>query len=548
MELSDNAMIVLKSRYLKRDSDGKIVETPKQMFRRVANAIADTEEEAADYYGMMEELMFLPNSPTLMNAGDDKGTLSACFVMGLEDSMEGIMNTAKETAMVQKYGGGTGFSLSKLRPKGSPISTTHGKACGPIAVLRHLSSVSRLVTQGGRRDGANMAVMNVHHPDILEFIECKKVEGDIHNFNISVGVTDEFMQSVLEGRTYNTYFNHKVYQELDAGMVFDMIVGNAWNNGEPGIIFIDEVNRNSLTEYLGPITATNPCGEQPLLPYESCNLGSINLSKFVKSGSLDLLQLDRVTRLAVRFLDSVIDKNVYAVHAIEEMTHSTRKIGLGVMGFADMLIQLGISYDSYSAIELAGYIMKYIKDVADSESIRLAEERGAYPVCPDRGVQMRNACRLTVAPTGTISMIAGCSSGIEPLFALSYRKHNILEGKSLVYMYEPIRDMLKSEDLYTEELEEYLADGGSLQERSDLPESIRDLFVTSADVSYESHVRIQAAFQEFVDSGVSKTINLNNTATVDHVRDAYLLAWETGCKGITIYRMGSRDEEVLSVK
>ena len=581
VDLSDNALVVLEKRYLRKDGDGNIVETPEQMLRRVARAIAQAEtiygtrSDAAhwedEFYDVMATLDFVPNSPTLMNAGiglDDgtgTGTLSACFVMGLEDTMDGIMTTAKEMAMVQKFGGGTGFALSPIRPKGSGISTTHGQACGPISVLRHLSSVSKLVTQGGKRDGANMAVMDVHHPDILEFIDCKEIEGEIHNFNISVGASHEFMEAVRDGTDYPLRAQENPSDDdspivevgrLDAREVFDKIIHGAWRNGEPGMIFLDWVNHKNPTPHIGRMTATNPCGEQPLLPYESCNLGSINLANFVAAGpdgpAVDYVRLRGVVRTTTRFLDNVIDANSYSVDKIEEMTRMTRKIGLGVMGFADMLIKMGVPYDSEKGLELGRDVMRFIRDEADTMSEEMTEQRGVFPAfkgsiydAPGQP-KMRNACRLTVAPTGTISMIAGCSSGIEPLFALSYHKHNILGGESLIYVDEQFAKTAQDGGFYSDDLMEFLALGGSLRERDDVPDWAKQLFVTAADISPEMHVRMQAAFQESVDAAISKTINFPNSATENDVERAYLLAWELGCKGITVYRAGSREAEVLT--
>ncbi|MBM3948138.1 MAG: vitamin B12-dependent ribonucleotide reductase [SAR202 cluster bacterium] len=564
MDLSENARVVLQKRYLRRNANGEVYETPEGMLRRVAHAIAQpeflhgTEAEAKEaeeqFYGIMASLDFVPNSPTLMNAGTGAGTLSACFVIGLDDSMEGIMTTAKEAAMVQKFGGGTGFALSGIRPKGAAIATTHGKACGPIAVLRHLSSVSTLVTQGGKRDGANMAVMDVHHPDIEEFITCKHVEGQIHNFNISVGASDEFMQAVRDGSSYELREPRtgQVTGHLDARTVFKKIVEGAWRNGEPGMIFLDAVNRDNPTLHIGRMTATNPCGEQPLLPYESCNLGSINLAHFITEKDVSWDRLRETTRITVRFLDNVIDANAYSVDKIERMTKATRKIGLGIMGFADMLMALRIPYDSEEGVELGRKVMKFIRAESDKMSSELAETRGVFPAFKGSKYdapcmpKMRNACRLTVAPTGTISMIAGCSSGCEPAFALSYHKHNILGGESLIYVDKTFEKAARDGGFYSEALMRYLADGGSIQDRPDVPAWAKRVFVTASDISPEWHVRMQAAFQESVDSGISKTINFPNSATAEDVRTAYMLAWELGCKGITVYRAGSREKEVLT--
>ena len=581
VEISENARVVLEKRYLRKDDAGNIIESPDGMFSRVAKAIAQpensygTKTEAEhwekEFLKMMTDLDFVPNSPTLMNAGvnledgSGTGTLSACFVMGLDDTMEGIMTTAKEMAMVQKFGGGTGFALSPIRPKDSSISTTHGKACGPISVLKHLSSVSKLVTQGGKRDGANMAVMDVHHPDILEFIDSKQVEGDIHNFNISVGASHEFMEAVKNNTDYclrsrkdpsDPDSEMEDVGTLNARVVFEKIIHGAWRNGEPGMIFLDWVNHKNPTPHIGKMTATNPCGEQPLLPYESCNLGSINLSNFVIESQgkqdIDYPRLGGVVRTATRFLDNVIDANSYSVNKIEEMTRATRKTGLGVMGFADLLVKMGIPYNSEKGLTIGRGVMKFIRDEADAMSQELAEERGVFPAFKgsiydaENQPRMRNACRLTVAPTGTISMIAGCSSGIEPLFALSYHKHNILGGESLIYVDQQFEKVAKESGFYSEGLMEYLADGGSLQNRDDVPDWAKELFATSSEITPEMHVRMQAVFQESVDSAISKTINFPNSATEDDVESAYMLSWELGCKGITVYRAGSREAEVLT--
>ena len=601
-DISQNAEVIIEKRYLLRDKNGRIVEDAQGMFRRVAHAIAkgdtlygatpDRVDQVAYYfYQMMASLDFLPNSPTLMNAGTGQGTLSACFVLPLSDTMEGITRASHDQAMVQKYGGGTGFALSDLRPKGWSISTTHGKACGPVETLRYLSATSRLVTQGGKRDGANMAVMDVHHPDILEFISCKKVEGEIHNFNISVGASDEFMEAVRDDTDYPLYFRENPADpesqvaevgRMNAREVFEKIIDGAWLNGEPGMIFLDEVNRNSPVKDIGMITATNPCGEQPLLPYESCNLGSINLSNFVvgkkangvidrSPAQLDLLRpeyagiqahslknlpgidwdrIAKTVRLAIHFLDNTIDVNEYAIPEIRDVNLQTRKIGLGVMGFADMLIALGIPYDSPEAVVIGREVMRYVKEIADKASADLAEIRGPYGAWHENDVnppRVRNACRLTVAPTGTISMIAGCSSGIEPIFSLAYRKHNILGGDTtLIYADTNFERVAKERGYYTEDLLNYLSDGNSLQKRDDVDDDVKLLFHVASDIAPSDHVFMQAAFQENVDAGISKTINFPNEATKGDVEEAYMLAWKMRCKGITVYRAGSREKEVLT--
>ena len=568
--LTENALRVLAHRYFMKNDRFEPVEDARGMFRRVARAIADADrgygstdlevaETEAAFYGMMTRLEFLPNSPTMMNAGTNAGTLSACFVLPLEDSMSDIMKTASDIAMVQKFGGGTGVPLSNLRQKGAHISSTHGKACGPIAVLRHLSSVSTMITQGGKRDGANMAVMSVHHPDIEEFIDCKAQEGEIHNFNISVGATDAFMRAVVDGGSIaeiDPVTQEPTGVERDAGGLFKKIVEGAWRNGEPGMIFLDEVNRRQPTPHLGSMEATNPCGEQPLLPYESCNLGSINLTKMLTFGpdgaEIDWDLLRSTVRTAAHFLDNTIDANNYSVPEIERMNLLTRKTGLGVMGFADMLVRLGVPYDSEEGVEIGRAVMQFIADEARAESERLAVERGPFLAWEGSRQQLagmtpqRNACQLTVAPTGTISMIAGCSSGIEPIFALAFRKHNILEGQTLYYVDSAFEAVARHEGFYSDELAEYLSAGSSLQDSEDAPEWVKEVFATAPDIAPEWHVRMQAAFQESTDAAISKTINFPNSATVEDVENTYMQAWETGCKGITVYRAGSREKEVLT--
>ena len=572
--LSEQAQVVLNHRYLLKDDKGNLKETSSEMFKRVAKSIASVENKyytlpveaeliEKDFYSMMQSLEFVPNSPTLMNAGTEQGTLSACFVLPLEDSMEGIMKAATDAAMVQKFGGGTGFALSKVRPRGDRIKTTHGVACGPIEVLKTLSRVSSMITQGGKRDGANMAVMSIYHPDIMDFISCKSVEGDIHNFNISVGVDSHWMDCVVNNLSYNLVnpSTNQIVGQLNAREVFSKIIEGAWKNGEPGMIFLDQVNKdNHVTEQYGEMIATNPCGEQPLLGNESCNLGSINLSKFFKNEwtsewdeKIDWKQLEKITRLATRFLDNVIDANYYATPEIEEMTKSTRKIGLGVMGFADLLIQLNIPYNTEQAREVGSKLMESIRHWADDESLELAKVRGTFPAWDSSTFNKSeeaysNHCRLTVAPTGTISMIADTSSGIEPTFALAWKKQNILEGKTLNYVNKYFENEAKEQGFYSEELMEYLATGGSLENSPDqykVPVWVKRLYATAPEISPEDHVLMQSAFQKHVDSGISKTINFANNATIRDVEDAYILAWKSGCKGITVYRAGSREKEVL---
>ena len=452
--ISEQAATILQHRYYLKDLEGIPTEDAEGLFRRVAKAIASVETQYEtlprdiariedEFFEIMSNLEFLPNSPTLMNAGTEQGTLSACFVLPLEDSMEGIMNTATKAAMVQKFGGGTGFSLSKIRPKGAKIITTHGKACGPIEVLKTLSRVSSMITQGGKRDGANMAVMSIYHPDILEFIACKKTEGDIHNFNISVGVDSDFMEAVKLGADYflKDPSTNEFVGALNARDVFNKIIEGAWTNGEPGMVFLDSINKdNKVGSKYGDIIATNPCGEQPLLGNESCNLGSVNLAKFYspKDNFINLHRLRNVVRLGVRFLDNVIDANEYPIPEIRDMTKATRKIGLGIMGFADLLVQMGVPYNSAQGREIGSILMKFIYDEANVASLELGALRGTFPAWEESDYPIhenyRNACRLTVAPTGTISMIADTSNGIEPMFALAWKKQNILEGQSLYYV------------------------------------------------------------------------------------------------------------------
>ena len=571
-DLTPQAETIAKKRYYLKDKIGETVENSTDMFQRVAKTVGSIEKMydksesevqhiTDQFFEIMDSLKFIPNSPTMMNAGTYQGTLSACFVLPLEDTMEGIMKGAADAAMVQKFGGGTGFALSKLRPRGANIASTQGKACGPIEVLKTLSRVSSMITQGGKRDGANMAILDVHHPDILEFISCKSVEGDIHNFNISVGVDNDFMQAVAAGIHYTLIDpnTNTVVGEHNAREVFNKIIAGAWKNGEPGMVFLDRINRdNKVSEQYGDMIATNPCGEQPLLGNESCNLGSINLAKFYRPTEgtswkdlIDWKELYSVVRLSTRFLDNIIDANYYATTDIEQMTKSTRKIGLGVMGFADLLINLKIGYNTDSGREVGAYIMKYIQGIADDTSIELAQERGVFPAwdrsdyAKEEGPRYRNACRLTVAPTGTISMLADTSSGIEPTFALVWRKQNILEGQEFFYANKYFKRTAEESGFYSEDLMAYISDGGSIQNRDDVPQWAKDVFVTSADISGTDHVSMQAAFQDYCDSGISKTINFPYEATLQDIATAYLEAWRTKCKGITVYRSGSRNKEVL---
>jgi len=569
LNFSANAMVVLRKRYLKKDNQGKVSETPEELLHRVSKTIAKVEaaygadvnkvkEIEAVFFGMLEDLEFMPNSPTLMNAGRELGQLSACFVVPVEDSMESIFDAIKSTALIHKTGGGTGFSFSRLRPKNSVVKSTGGVASGPVSFMKVFDSATQAVKQGGTRRGANMGILRVDHPDILEFIKCKEKEGQISNFNISVALTDDFMEKVLQKETYSLIdpYNGEEVGKLDAGEVFNLIASCAHKNGEPGIVFIDKINRDNPTPHLGLIESTNPCGEQPLLPYESCNLGSINLARVLKkvdSGfEIDWNKLKRIIRYGVRFLDNVIDANRFPLSKIKENTLKTRKIGLGVMGWASLLGFLGIPYDSDEAIDLAKRLMRFIRDVAQQESMQLAEVRGVFPAWAQsswqkKGIKIRNATLTTVAPTGTISIIAGpTSSGVEPNFSLCYFR-NVLDGEKLLEVDPAFEYTAKKEGFYSEELMQSIARGESIQSKDNITDDVKRIFRTAMEISPFWHIKTQAAFQEFTDNAVSKTVNLSNSASVDDVKEAYLLSYKLGCKGVTVYRDGSRSVQVLTV-
>jgi ribonucleoside-diphosphate reductase alpha chain len=564
LKLGVNAIKVLKNRYLMKDYEGKVTETPTQMFRRVAKAVAkadllydkksDVERIEETFYQVMADREFLPNSPTLMNAGTRLGQLSACFVLPVEDSIDGIFTTLKYMAMIHQSGGGTGFSFSKLRPAGDIVGSTKGVASGPVSFMTIYDAATNVIKQGGRRRGANMAILDVTHPDILKFIEAKSREGILANFNISVAVTDQFMDAVekdAEVALINPR-NGKVEAKLRARHVFDLIVSNAWRTGDPGIVFIDEINRYNPTPKLGEIRSTNPCGEQPLLPFESCNLGSINLVKMVKDREVDWEKLRKVTRTAVHFLDNVIDVNRYPVPEIGKVTRANRKIGLGVMGFADMLIMLGIPYDSEEALAMGEKVMKFVSDEATKKSVEIGEKRGVFPnfrgsIWEKKGYKtIRNSTVTTVAPTGTISIIAGCSGGIEPIFAVAFVR-NVMEGTRLLEIQPTFEKLAKKNGFYSRDLMLEIAKTGSIQNMEEVPKDVRRIFVTSLDIDPEWHVRMQAGFQKYVDNAVSKTVNLPPDATVEDVRRVYLLAYKLKCKGVTVYRYGSKREQVLYV-
>ncbi len=561
MELSKNAQLVLERRYLKKNKNG-IAEKPESMMKRVAKTIAaadkiygeDPNVAQQEFYDAMTQLKFLPNSPTLMNAGRELGQLSACFVLPIEDSMEGIFGTLSNAAMIHKSGGGTGFSFSRIRQEGATVKSTGGVASGPISFMKVYNSSTEAVKQGGTRRGANMGILRVDHPDIIEFITCKSDLSQLTNFNISVGLTEGFMQAVLDDRDYDLIdpSNGKIVKSLRAKDVYETIIDMAWQNGEPGIVFLDRINKDNPVPEAGEIESTNPCGEQPLLPYESCNLGSINLNKFADDGKIDYKGMAQTIKTAVHFLDNVIDVNKYPLKQIEKMTKSMRKIGLGVMGFADMLYKLGVSYNSEQAIETAREVMAFIKKTADGKSAELAEKRGSFPmfdnsVYPARGVKrMRNATVTTIAPTGTISIIAGTSSGIEPVFAISYIR-NVMDNDKLLEVHPYFEEKAKQMGFYSKELMERIAKSATLKDIEEIPLEIKDVFVTAHDITPEYHIRMQSAFQEYTDNAVSKTVNFPKFATRQDVKDAYDLAYELGLKGVTIYRDGSRQNQVLSV-
>jgi len=569
LNLTKNAVTVLERRYLKRDEYGNLLEEPRDMFLRVAKNIASVEkkynrteaeirETEKKFFDIMTDLDFLPNSPTLMNAGRELQQLAACFVLPVGDSMASIFEALKETALIQKSGGGVGYSFSNIRPKNDVVLSTKGVSSGPISFMTVFNAATDTIKQGGTRRGANMGILRVDHPDILDFITAKEDSEKLNNFNISVGVTESFMKAVENDGEYDILNprTKEAVMKYKAREIFEKIVNHAWKNGDPGIIFLDRLNKDNPTPHIGTIESTNPCGEQPLLPYEACNLGSINLANMVREDdgikSIDFDKLRDVARISARFLDDVIDAGKYPLEKITEMVKSNRKIGLGVMGFADMLLMLEVPYNSEQALEISKNIMSFINDVSKEESRELAVQRGEFPNfkgsvydTPD-GYKIRNATTTTIAPTGTLSIIASCSSGIEPVFAISFVK-NVMDNDKLIEVNPYFEEAAKKDGFYSKELMEIIAQKGSLKEISTIPDNYKRIFVTAHDIAPIWHVRMQAAFQGYVDNAVSKTVNFPSDATVKDVEDVYMLAYRLGCKGITIYRDKSRESQVLTI-
>ena len=557
-QLTDTAETVLERRYYLKDAEGKPLENWEILCHRVANAVALVDSDQPDYEGLADRffsmiyyLDFLPNSPCLMNAGTDLGQLSACFVLPVDDSMDGIFTSIRNGALVHKTGGGTGYSFSRLRPKNSAVRSTQGVASGPLSFAAVFDAATETIKQGGKRRGANMGVLRVDHPDIMEFIVAKQDQTRYTNFNFSVAITDLFMNAVKNDLTYDLIdpSNGKVIETLRAREVFDKIVDLAWHNGEPGVLFIDAANRDNTTPQLGKFEATNPCGEQWLLPYESCNLGSINLAQYVKDGEVDWERLGATARLAVRFLDNVIDCNRFPIPEIAEMTQKTRKVGLGIMGLHDMLIQLELPYGSEEGRTAAAEVMAFIRKEAETASIELAAMKGPFPAY-DPAINTyparRNAALTSIQPTGTVSMIADCASGCEPYFSIVMIK-NVMDGDRLLMANKLFERVARAEGFYSSGLMEKVATSGTVVGHSEIPKRWQEIFRTAQDISPENHIRMQGILQQNgVDSSISKTINLPSSASQDDVRTSYMLGFELGCKGLTVYRDGSRDHQVLS--
>ncbi|MDH5202720.1 MAG: adenosylcobalamin-dependent ribonucleoside-diphosphate reductase [Nitrospirota bacterium] len=572
MTLSENALKILQRRYLNRGESGNIIETPEGMFIRVAKTVSSAERQynsspedwEKKFYTLMADLKFLPNSPTLMNAGKEMGQLAACFVLPVDDSMKSIFDTLKNAALILQSGGGTGFSFSRLRPKADIVRSTGGVASGPVSFMRIYNTATEVIKQGGARRGANMGILRVDHPDILDFIKIKRSEGELTNFNISVSVTDSFMDALKNDEEYELINprTKTVIGKIKAKIVFDAMVESAWETGDPGVVFIDRINKANPTPHIGNIESTNPCGEQPLLPYEACVLGSINISKYVRQRvsspqstvnnikqQINFESLSEDIKTSVRFLDNCIDVNKYPISAIEEMHKGNRKIGLGVMGWADMLILLGIPYNHKKAFRLARNMMKYIRDTARQASVELAEERGRFPnfkgsVYDAPGMpRVRNATTTTIAPTGTLSIIADCSSGIEPLFALAYKR--LILDSELYEINKYFFEIAQNRGFYSDELREKVTAKGYLRGIKEVPNEIKRLFKTAIEIPPEDHIEMQACFQEYTDNAVSKTINMPYRSKKEDVAKAFLFAYEKGCKGITIFRYGTAKKGTL---
>ncbi len=567
-QLKESALIVLRARYLVRNEGNEIIETPEELFERVALAVAEAEknfppskdkweEYAFQFYNLMASLDFLPNSPTLMNAGRPLGQLSACFVLPIEDSLEGIFEALKATALIHKSGGGTGFNFSALRPKGDVVFSTSGVASGPISFMKVFDAATEAIKQGGKRRGANMGILNINHPDIEEFITAKAQPGEISNFNLSVGITEDFMEALKKGESFSLINPRtgKEVKKVSAEKLFHLLCEMAWASGDPGVIFLDPINQSNPTPHLGKINATNPCGEQPLLPFESCNLGSINLANFVKDKKIDWERLRTTIHLAVRFLDDVIEINRFPLPQIAKKTLLTRKIGLGIMGFADMLIKLRIGYQEERALEVAEEVMRFIQDESMKASAQLASERGSFPAYPAsiwdlRGYPpLRNATTTTIAPTGTLSLIAGVSSGIEPLFGIYYERKTL--GGVILKEFHPLFEEILEEEGYKErEIEafkEEIKEKGLIS-RTHLKDSLKKLFYTAFEIPSEVHLAIQKTFQKYTHNAVSKTINLPESASIEEIKKIFLLAHAWKLKGVTVYRYGSKPEQVMYVR
>ncbi len=556
VNLTENSLHVLKERYLRKNKKGNVVETPEQMFERVVNAICDTPELKNRILNYLKNLDFLPNSPTLMNSGTDMSQLSACFTIEIKDNLKSIFDGVKHTALIFQTGGGVGATFEHIRPKGSIVKSTQGVASGPISFMSNYNIATETIKQGGKRRGAFMAILSVSHPDIFEFIDCKDKGNTLSNMNISVSITDEFMKCVEDDLNWNLFFDGKNYKTVKAKDIFNKLVEHAHYCGDPGVLFIDTINRNNKGEWIEQV---NPCSEQPLLPYESCNLGSIKISNFVKDKKIDWNSLKNCIFDVVEFLDLIIDNNNYSDIILEEIpqikqkTLETRKIGLGLMGWADALIFLNISYNSDEAYNLAEKTMKFIHECAFIKSVELAKTKGSFPKFKEYylnndSIPLRNANLTTIAPTGSLSVIANCSSGIEPIYSIVYKRNlkNTI-GKDLYEINDMFLKMAKERNFYSEELIEKISNNnGSIQSISEIPEDIRKLFVTAHDISYKEHIMMQSSFQKYTQSGISKTINLPNSATVSDVYNSYIFAWKSGCKGVTVYRDGSKEHQVFT--